>query len=118
MAQAYHLAQVNVGRFRKPVEDPANFGFKVSGPVDAPADFGIATKASYALDSTTAIGIENYNSFGPVERTTAFDRNDQQVFAVVDKTFGGWDLNFGVGWGYGAPEDNFIVKAIIGIPIG
>ena len=118
MAQAYHLAQVNVGRFRKPVEDPANFGFKVSGPVDAPADFCIATKTSYALDSTTAIGIENYNSFGPVERTTAFDRNVQQVVAVVDKTFGGWDFNFGVGWGYGAPEDNFIVKAIMGIPIG
>lgn len=27
MAQAYHLAQVNVGRFRKPVEDPANADF-------------------------------------------------------------------------------------------
>lgn len=96
----------------------ANFGFKVSGSVDAPADFGIATKASYSLDDTTSIGLENYNSFGPVEHMTAFDRNDQEVFAVVDKTFGGWDLNFGVGWGYGDPEDNFIVKAIIGIPIG
>lgn len=96
----------------------ANFGFKVSGPADAPADFGIATKVSYSLDDSTAIGIENYNSFGPVERMTAFDRNDQEVFAVVDKTFGGWELNFGVGWGYGEPEDNFIVKAIVGIPIG
>ena len=27
MAQAYHLAQVNVGRFRKPVEEPANADF-------------------------------------------------------------------------------------------
>jgi len=27
VAQAYHLAQVNVGRFRKPVEDPANADF-------------------------------------------------------------------------------------------
>jgi hypothetical protein len=96
----------------------ANFGFKVSGDVDAPADFGIATKVSYAVSDTLALGIENYNSFGPLEHPTAFDRNDQEVYAVFDKTFGGWDLNFGVGWGYGEPEDNFIVKAIIGIPIG
>ena len=26
-AKAYHLAQVNIGRFRKPVEDPANADF-------------------------------------------------------------------------------------------
>jgi hypothetical protein len=96
----------------------ANFGFKVSGDYKAPVDFGIATKVSYAMSDTLSVGIENYNSFGELKHPTTFDRNDQQVYAVVDKTFGSWDLNFGVGWGYGEPEDNFIVKAIIGVPLG
>jgi len=96
-----------------------NLGFKVSGPIEAPVELGVATKASYALSDTLSLGIENYNSFGELEHLSAFDRNDQQVFAVIDKTFAnGWNLNFGVGWGYGEPEDNFIVKAIVGVPLG
>ena len=95
-----------------------NLGFKVSGPVDTPADIGIATKASYAVSDTLSFGIENYNSFGELDHPSSLSRNDQQVFAVVDKSFGDWELNFGVGWGYGAPDDNFIIKAVIGVPIG
>ena len=96
-----------------------NLGFKVSGPEPAPIKLGIASKVSYALSNSLSLGIENYNSFGELKHPSAFDRNDQQVFAVIDKAFhNGWDLNFGVGWGYGQPVDNFIVKAILGVPIG
>jgi hypothetical protein len=96
----------------------ANLGFKVAGDYDAPADFGIATKVSYALSDTLSLGVENYNSFGELDHFSAFDRNDQQVYVVADAVFGNWDLNIGAGWGYGEPEDNFIIKAIVGVPIG
>ena len=37
---------------------------------------------------------------------------------VIDEVFGKWDLNLGVGTGYGRPEDHLILKAIVGVPIG
>ena len=39
------------------------------------------------------------------------------MFGVVDASFGKWDLNFGVGRGYGTNPDRMIVKAIVGVPI-
>lgn len=93
-----------------------NLGFKVSGDVAAPADIGIAAKASYAVTEKTSIGLETYNGFGEVEHPSALARNDQQIYAVIDTSYHDWDLNLGVGWGYGEPEDHFIFKAIIGVP--
>lgn len=95
----------------------ANFGFKVSGPEKAPTDAGIAAKAAYALTDKTSIGLETYNAFGPLKHPTALNRNDQQIYAVVDTALGGFDLNFGLGYGYGRPEDRFVLKAVIGVPL-
>jgi hypothetical protein len=36
----------------------------------------------------------------------------------MDRSLGHWDLNMGVGYGYGAPEDRWILKLIVGVPIG
>lgn len=96
----------------------ANFDFKISGPASAPTEFNVATKASYAVTEKTAIGFESYNGLGPLKHLESLDRNDQQIYAVVDTSFGAWELNFGVGYGYGSPEDHFILKAVIGVPIG
>lgn len=93
-----------------------NIGFKVSGDVDAPAEVGIAAKASYALTGKTSIGLETYNGFGELDHPSSLARNDQQIYAVIDTSYRDWDLNLGVGWGYGEPEDHFIFKAIVGVP--
>jgi hypothetical protein len=93
-----------------------NLGFKVSGEIDAPADIGIAAKASYALSGHTSIGLETYNSFGELSHPSSLSRNDQQIYAVMDTSYRDWDLNLGVGWGYGEAEDHFIFKAIVGVP--
>jgi hypothetical protein len=96
-----------------------NLDFKVSGPAKAPTEVQVASKVSYALSDTLSLGVENYNGLGEVKHISSLDRNDQTVYAVIDKSFkNGWDLNFGVGWGYGDPGDHFVVKAIIGVPIG
>lgn len=36
---------------------------------------------------------------------------------TVDTRLGKWDLNLGIGAGYGANADHVILKAIVGIPI-
>jgi hypothetical protein len=69
-------------------------------------------------DSTFDIGFESYNGLGDYKRFGRLGESDQQLFAIVDKSFGKWDLNLGIGTGFGRPEDHLIVKAIIGVPIG
>jgi hypothetical protein len=95
----------------------ANIDFKVSGPAKAPTELQLAGKASYALSEKTSIGVETYNGLGPLRRLGSLDRNDQQTYAVIDTSFGEWELNFGVGYGYGQPEDHLVVKAVIGVPL-
>ena len=89
----------------------------VSGPEHSPVDVQIATKAAYRLDEATQIGIESYNDLGGGRGFGRLDEGDHQTYLAVDRSFGRWDLNFGVGYGYGRPEDRWIVKAIVGVPI-
>jgi hypothetical protein len=96
-----------------------NIDWVVSGPDQgAPADLQLALKAGYSLDKETSIGIETYNGLGTSRSFGRFAENDHQTYLVLDRGFGRWDLNFGVGYGYGRPEDRWIVKAVVGVPIG
>jgi hypothetical protein len=95
-----------------------NVDWVVSGPDHSPTTFQIATKVSYQLDPATSVGLESYNEIADSKRFGHLGDRDQQVFAVIDRSFGGWDLDLGVGYGYGAPEDRWVIKAIVGVPIG
>jgi hypothetical protein len=65
------------------------------------------------------VGFESYNTVGDAKRLGPLNDFDQEFFLIMDKGLGkGWDLNFGVGWGFGRPEDHLVLKAIIGVPIG
>jgi hypothetical protein len=94
-----------------------NFDFVVSGPAPAPASFQLATKVAFAVKPDLGLGLESYNDLGDTRRLRLSGSGDHQIYAVVDKSFGRVDLNLGVGYGYGAPEDHWVVKAILGIPI-
>jgi hypothetical protein len=95
-----------------------NVDWVVSGPDQGPPDLQLATKVGYSVDKDTSIGVESYNALGTTRRLGRFDEGDHQTFLVVDRGFGRWDLNLGVGYGYGAPEDRWILKAIVGVPLG
>jgi len=95
-----------------------NVDWVVSGPQHDPTTFQLATKLSYKLDDKTSLGLESYNEIGDSKRFGRLGDRDQELFAVLDRSFGKWDLDFGVGRGYGAPEDKWVIKAIIGVPIG
>lgn len=95
-----------------------NIDWVVSGPERSPTSFELATKVSYQLRPGLAAGLENYSDLGSARHFGRLADGDQRVFLVMDKTLGRWDLDLGLGHGYGRPEDRWIVRAIIGVPIG
>jgi hypothetical protein len=96
-----------------------NVDFVVSGPAQgASPDLQLALKVAHDVGKDLQVGVESYNGLGTTHRLGHLSQQDHQTYLVVDKGFGRWDLNFGVGYGYGRPEDEWIVKAIVGVPIG
>jgi hypothetical protein len=94
----------------------ANFDFKVSGPVSAPATLELASKLSYAVSDALQVGIEHYNDLGEVHQLDSPARQAHTTYAVLDTSVRGWDLNLGVGRGNAAASDRWVLKAIIGVP--
>jgi hypothetical protein len=94
-----------------------NVDWAVSGPDKGPVTYQLATKASYKLAEDLSLGLESYNDLGAARRFARLSENNQQVYAVIDKGFGKWDLDLGVGRGWGNPEDQLTIKAIVGVPI-
>lgn len=95
-----------------------NLDWVVSGPGPKPTTFEADAKVSYQLHEGLALGVETYNDLGGGRDFGRLSAGDQRLFLVIDKSLGRWDLNLGAGYGYGAPEDSWVVKAIIGVPIG
>jgi hypothetical protein len=96
----------------------ANLDFKVAGPAPAPASLEIATKVSYAITPKLSLGIENYTGTGEIRRLGHFGTSEQSTYLNADTSIGKLDLNLGVGHGYGNNPDKWIVKAIVGVPLG
>ena len=95
-----------------------NFDFALSGPAKATPDLQLATKIGYKLSKTSTIGVESYNGLGTLRDFAHLSQNDHTTFVALDTKLGRWDLNLGLGKGYGTSKDSTIVKLIIGVPIG
>lgn len=100
------------------VAENLNVDWAVSGPDKGPVSYQLATMVTRKFGEDLDFGFESYNTLGDAKRLGPLTVNDQQLFLIMDKGMGRWDLNLGVGWGYGRPEDHLILKAIIGVPIG
>lgn len=94
-----------------------NFDFKVSGPVPAPAIFELATKIGYKVTDELTLGVESYNELGELGASGQFAGTSHATYLTADFPIGGFDINAGIGKGYGANADSMIVKMMIGIPI-
>lgn len=94
-----------------------NLDFKVAGPAPAPLSFDFDTKVSYALTPKFAVGVESYNGLGTVRAFGHLGQADQALYGAVDTSLGKWDLNFGLGHGYGSSADGWVLKAIVSVPI-
>jgi len=106
------------GRFgRWTVASNLNLDFKVAGPAPAPASLDFDTKVSYAVTKDFAVGVESYDGLGTVHRLGHFSEADQALYGAIDASLGKWDLNLGLGHGYGSSPDGWTLKAIISVPI-
>jgi len=106
------------GRFgRWTLASNLNLDFKVAGRAPSPASLDFDTKVSYALTKRFAVGVETYDGLGTVRRFGHPGEADQALYGAVDTSLGKWDLNFGLGHGYGSSRDGWTLKAIISVPI-
>jgi hypothetical protein len=105
------------GRFgRWTLAANANLDFVMSGP-HPDQSMAFDTKVSYRVKEGFAVGVETYNDAGSFRRFGDFAHSDEAIYAIIDTTVKTWDLNLGVGHGYGGSEDGWVLKAIVSVPI-
>ncbi len=95
-----------------------NLGFKVSGPVPAPATFEIATKIGYKVTPGLTLGMESYNELGELRGFGPLSQTEHTTYLTADFAVGGFDVNAGIGKGYGSNADSTVVKFVVGVPLG
>lgn len=96
----------------------ANVDFKISGPAASPTSLEIDTKLAYKTNGGYQLGLESYNALGPFRQLGVLGQQSQTLYAVIDTSIHGWDLNFGIGRGYAGASDRWVLKAIVGVPFG
>ncbi len=79
-----------------------------------PATGQVDLKVNYTVDSKTQIGMESYNEFGPIRHLSTSASNSRILFAVLDRDFGAFDLNVGLGRGISQAADKWAIKFILG----
>jgi hypothetical protein len=95
-----------------------NMGFKVSGPVPAPATFEITTKLGYKVSDKLTLGVESYNELGELRGLGPLPQTEHTTYLTADFLLGGFDINAGIGKGYGSNADATVLKMIVGVPLG
>ncbi len=95
-----------------------NFDFVVAGPQPGPVTFELASKLAYQLAGETTLGLESYNGAGPLRDPGHLGREGHTTYLALDTRLGRWDLNAGVGHGYGTNGDAVVLKMVIGVPLG
>lgn len=94
-----------------------NVDFVVSGPQPGEPTVQLATKVSYKLVPNWAVGFESYDGAGDFHHLGTFPGSGHSIYAAADGTIGLWNLNLGIGRGYSGEPDQWIVKAIVSVPI-
>jgi hypothetical protein len=95
-----------------------NVDFALSGPEKASPDVELASKFGYALSPKLTLGVESYNGMGSLRQPGHWAHNEHASYLVADTSLGKWDINFGIGRGYGANADHLVAKFIVGVPLG
>jgi hypothetical protein len=85
-------------------------GFSFAGEDAWKPDFEPATKVSFDVEKSWAVGIETYSAFGQFGNFLPWDQQTHRVFLVIDSAVSWFGLNVGIGYGTG--QEKWIVKAI------
>jgi len=93
-------------------------GVKVAGNGSGQPDINMRLKLAYRIEPEYSVGIEQYSDLGNTHKIGPLNQQSQQTFAVVDIKRKDWDVNIGVGRGWNDFSERWVVKAIIGFPLG
>ena len=91
-----------------------NLDWSLAGPYQTPLSLEVDAKVSYG--DRYKFGFESYNELGYVNNPGPFNQFSQTLYTVMDTNWSGWAINFGIGRGLNAISDQWIAKAIIGVP--
>lgn len=94
-----------------------NFDFTIDGPQHSPVTFDLDVKAGYKVTKGLTLGAESYHGFGPLRDPGQFRSEAQTTYLVADTHLGKWDVNAGIGKGYGGNRDNLVFKLVLGVPL-
>jgi hypothetical protein len=94
------------------------FGFALSGPAKSSTpDLDLNFKVARELNNEWAIGFEHYAGFGRINRMPNSSQQDHVLYFVTDFERKGFGVNFGIGRGLTNAADDWVVKAIVSIPL-
>lgn len=94
-----------------------NIDFALSGPNPGPVTLDFDEKLGYRVSKRWTLGVETYNGLGTIHALGQFAAYDQSTFVTVDAHLGRWDVNAGIGKGYGGNADHLILKFIVSVPL-
>jgi hypothetical protein len=86
-------------------------GIPLAGSDAWKPDFEPATKVSFDIEKSWAVGFETYSAFGQFGNFLPWDQQTHRIFAVIDSTISWFAFNVGIGYGTG--QEKWIVKAIL-----
>jgi hypothetical protein len=76
-------------------------------------EFVPASRVAYNFPSGWALAAEEYDDFGTVSSFLPAGEQVHQLYGVVDKTWKGWDIEAGAGFGLTDASDAFTLKLIL-----
>jgi len=79
-------------------------------------NFEPAFKLGRTVVEGVRAGFEYYGDFGPLAHISPANERAHYLFGVLDINRGDIDLNIGIGKGYQAATDQWVVKAIVALP--
>jgi hypothetical protein len=72
-----------------------------------------ATRVAYNVSPVWAVAAEEYDDFGPLRHFSAPSRQAHQLYAVIDRTGGLFDIEAGIGFGLTPASDHLTIKLIL-----
>ena len=76
--------------------------------------FAPCARFAHKLSEDLSIGIEYYTELGPLPNFVSFEKEQHNIYGVVDFKVGRFDVNAGIGFGLTRASDPVMAKIIIG----
>ena len=92
-------------------------GFKIAGSGPSEPELSIKAKIAYRSSEGYRFGIEHFGEFGQLGHLGPLNQQSQQTFAVIDFKSQHVDVGVGVGRGWNAYSQRWLVKTTISFPI-